>query len=339
MSKRSSRSSAPTTTVEPYITPGKLISFFIAVEPVGQGGFGDVWVVQSTEDDKRYAMKVELPNVPRQNLAFESEILRKLQGSKRFPQLKITGKEDGHCFMVEELLGPNLTTLVEQLPGSVVLTPYLPRLAKEMLLCIEDFHRYGYIHRDIKPQNYVVRLNGEVPICLIDYGIARQYLAANGRHMDARESAAAIGSPVYVSINVHNRQDCSRRDDLISWFYSVMALSQCRLPWLGKHLPLDEVGRMKTEYPLTRLAEGMSVGFQVIARHIEGLGFTDVPDYRFIYEKLDGDAPLVGNPFEWMDIDVDTGEAVSGGNWDPTGFVLKHSPWLNPREKDNCLLL
>jgi hypothetical protein len=58
------------------VHPGKQISFFVAMDPIGQGGFGDVWVVKSTEDDKLYAMKVELPTVRRQNLRFEADVLQ-----------------------------------------------------------------------------------------------------------------------------------------------------------------------------------------------------------------------------------------------------------------------
>jgi serine/threonine protein kinase len=239
--------------------------------------------------------------------------------------------------MVEELLGPNLSVLVEKLPAAIVLPPYLPRLAHEMLLCIEEFHRFGFIHRDIKPQNYVVRLDGDAPLCLIDYGIARQYQGAGGQHVSAREVAGAVGSPVYASLNVHNGQDCSRRDDLIGWFYSVLALSQFRLPWLGLDLPRDEVARQKAEYPLTRLARPMSAGFQAVAAHIEGLAFADPPDYRFMHEQLRRDMPAVGVPFEWMDMEAEG--AAAGGSWDPTGFVMNISPWLQPHGKEGCLLL
>jgi serine/threonine protein kinase len=239
--------------------------------------------------------------------------------------------------MVEELLGPNLSALIEKLPASVVLPPYLPRLADEMSLCIEDFHRFGSIHRDIKPQNFVIRLSWEFPLCLIDYGIARQYQSATGQHIGAREVAGAVGSPVYASLSVHNGQDCSRRDGLISWLYSVLAISQHRLPWLGLDLPREEVARQKTEWPLTRLARELSGGFQAVAAHIEGLGFADTPDYKMMHEQLRRDMPAVGVPFEWMDVDPEGG--TPGGNCDPSGFLLKISPWLRPHEKEKCLLL
>jgi len=117
------------------------------MDQIGEGGCGDVWRVKSTEDDRCYAMKLELPTVHRQNLRFEASVLRKIQHSARFPRLIIDGTEGTQYFLVEELLGPNLSMLVEKLPSGAVLPPYLPRLADEMLSCIEDFHRSGYCGR------------------------------------------------------------------------------------------------------------------------------------------------------------------------------------------------
>jgi hypothetical protein len=65
--------------------------------------------------------------------------------------------------MVEELLGPNITVPVEELPASTILPPYLPRLADEMLLAIQNFYRFEFIHRDIKPQKLVIRLTATLP--------------------------------------------------------------------------------------------------------------------------------------------------------------------------------
>jgi serine/threonine protein kinase len=227
--------------------------------------------------------------------------------------------------------------LVAKLPSGAVLAPYVARLANEMLYCIEDFHRFGYIHRDIKPQNFVLRLSGTVPLCLIDYGISRIYQTQTGQHIPARDNAPAIGSPAYASINTHNRLELSRRDDLISWLYSVLALSHCRLPWLGQQLAPDELCHMKQQNPLMVLCRGLSSGFQAIAQHVENLEFADVPNYQFMHDQLKKDIPEIGEPFEWMD--VECAGFQTGGNWDPTGFVMSQSPWLQGEKGGKCDVL
>jgi serine/threonine protein kinase len=316
---------------------GDHIAYFIVVDQIGEGGCGDVWRVRSTEDDHFYAMKLELPTVHRQNLRFEASVLRKIQASQRFPRLHIDGMHEGQFYLVEELLGANLTMLVDRLPSAAVLPPYLPRLANEMLFCIEDLHRFGYVHRDIKPQNFVVRLNGQVPLCLIDYGISRLYQTQSGQHIEARGNAPAIGSPIYASINTHNRLELSRRDDLISWIYSIVAMSPFRLPWMGQHLSPDELGRMKQQFPLPVLCRRLSPGFQAIANHVQNLEFAEVPNYQFMHDQLKKDTPEIGVPFEWMELEA-TG-ARPGGDWDPTGFVMSQSPWLQAAKSGKCEIM
>jgi serine/threonine protein kinase len=206
-----------------------------------------------------------------------------------------------------------------------------------MLLCIEDFHRFGFVHRDIKPQNFVVRLNGKMPLCLIDYGISRLYQTQAGQHIKGRGNVPAIGSPVYASINTHNRVELSRRDDLISWLYSVLAMSPFRLPWMGQRLSQDELGRMKQQFPLSVLCRRLSPGFQAIAEHIQNLEFADVPNYQFMHEKLKNDTPEIGVAFEWMEVEGTS--AQLGGDWDPTGFVMGHSPWLQEGKSGKCEIM
>ena len=317
--------------------PGKEVSFFTVVEQIGGGGFGDVWKVLSSEDDKFYAMKLETPKAKRQSLRFEAAVLKKLQKSERFPKFLLDGNEDGCYFLVEEMLGPNLTMIHNKLPAQVILQPYIARLADEMLSCIEDFHSCGYIHRDIKPQNFVVRLDGDTPVCLIDYGISRLYKDNRGQHLDARENLAAIGSPHFASPSMHDRAELGRKDDLICWLYSVLALSQFGLPWLGETSPY-EVGRLKHEHSLVSLCEPLGQGFVAVAEHIESLEYADAPDYQFMHEQLESEMAHTAVPFEWMELPPEK-PVEPGGKWDPTGFLVAMSPFLQPPEEGKCLLI
>ena len=317
--------------------PGKEVSFFRAVEQIGGGGFGDVWKVLSSEDDKFYAMKLETPGAKRQSLRFEASVLKKLQRSDRFPKFVIDGYDDDCYFLVEEMLGPNLTMIHNKLPGRVILQPYIARLADEMLSCVEDFHNNGYVHRDIKPQNFVVRLDGETPICLIDYGISRIYRDRQGQHLDARDNMIVMGSRPFASPSVHNRMEVGRKDDLICWMYSVLALSQFSLPWINEP-SVAEIGRLKNENSLTTLCEPLGAGFVAVAEHIESLEFADTPDYQFMHEQLAGEMAHTSVPFEWMALQPDS-PTEPGGKWDPTGFLVAISPFLQTRSGNQCILI
>ncbi|OHT08177.1 CK1 family protein kinase [Tritrichomonas foetus] len=316
--------------------PGTQLAYFELDSRIGEGGFGDVWKVINTEDMTPCAMKIEPVNSKRATLRFEAAILKKMQGSKHIPRYIFEGSDEKYYFLVEELLGPNLSNLTAHLPGKIIILPFLAKLADEMLGCVEDFHRYGYIHRDIKPQNFVVRLDGDCPICLIDYGISKLYVSANGQHLDARDRANAIGSPIYASLGTHNRTELSRRDDLISLMYSVLALSQFSLPWIAEP-NITEIGSLKEKYPLSTLLAQISPQFEQVGEHIESLGFSDTPDYALMHRLLQQGIPQSSPPFEWYDITVDLEEGAPRGSNDPTGFLYSLCPYFKTQEKkQNC---
>ncbi|KAK8887151.1 hypothetical protein M9Y10_038189 [Tritrichomonas musculus] len=329
------------------LKPRMQLGYFELESQIGEGGFGDVWKVISTEDNKAYAMKIEPHNSKRATLKFEAAILKKMsRSSQHFPHFIFEGSEDNNYFLVEELLGPNLSTVASHLPGGIVILPFLARLADEMLSCIEDFHKNGYIHRDIKPQNFVVRLDGDTPICLIDYGISKLYVNSSGKHLDAREFASAIGSPVYASSSTHNRIELSRRDDLISMAYAILALSQFSLPWISEQ-NVNEIGKMKEENKLSDLLGQISPQFRQVGEHIQQLGFADTPDYNLMHHLLRSGIPQSSSPFEWFDCKPEIppepieptpenagAQPIHGSN-DPTGFLYALCPYYKIQPKNN----
>jgi serine/threonine protein kinase len=321
---------------KPGLKPGTRIAYYHVVDCIGEGGFGSVWRVYSKDEGKFFALKLEPKAARSQALAFEARVLKAIQGSQRFPRFILEGEDDsnsGGHYLVEELLGPNLIMILTNLTGTLICPPYLPRLADEMLSCIQDFHRFGYIHRDIKPDNFVIRLNGEIPICLIDYGTAKLY-QAQGNVITAREHTRAPGTPLYSSPNLARHMELSRKDDLISWIYTIVTISGNVLPWARLGNP-DEIAKSKDQNSLMELCAVLSPSFQPIAEHITALEYASVPNYEMMHELLRRDMPSTGQPFEWMEIRVDG--FGPEGRWDPTGFLMSISPFL--QVKKGCLLL
>lgn len=324
---------------------GDSVSFYELISKIGAGGFGDVWMVKSSEDSQYYAMKIEPTETKRRQLEFESTILKKLQKSDRFPKYFLDGVENNFYFLVEELLGPNISTISDNMPNKFFSKEYLPRLADEMLSCIEQFHMRGYIHRDIKPQNFVVRLTGGgnvSPVCLLDYGISKLYVDKEGKHLEARQHVPVSGSFLFASPNNHLKIELSRRDDLFSWLYSILAISEIGLPWSSND-NLETIGELKKNHPLSMIIAQLGDNFVEIAKHIESLGFTDAPNYKMMHELLRKQASGTEVPFEWMTVKIndDKKKPDNEGKYpiDPTGFLVSLSPYLAEIKKDSCLLI
>jgi serine/threonine protein kinase len=93
---------------------------------------------------------------------------------------------------------------------------------------LETIHTKFVIHRDIKPQNFMI-LNEE--IFLIDFGFATFYIDEKGRHLQNVENKNITGTPKYISYNIHEGLTPSRRDDLISLGYMYLFLYYKELPW------------------------------------------------------------------------------------------------------------
>ena len=106
-----------------------------------------------------------------------------------------------------------------------------------MMKCInimKSIHNNFVIHRDIKPQNFMIK-SGEV--FLIDFGLAYFFINDENYHIANKENKQITGSPNYISYNIHNGDSPSRRDDLISLSYIYIYLHKKSLPW--ESIPVD----------------------------------------------------------------------------------------------------
>lgn len=287
----------------PVLGMGDRIGSYTVVRLLGQGGYGDIYAAEKDETKVVCAIKTEQIKSEKQGLQFEILVMEKLQDSSLFPKLHEKGRTDTHLYFVMELLGPSVSNTRRQMMHHHYSLGTTLRLGVFMLRAIREFHQHGFIHRDIKPGNFLLRPSQTNPLVLIDFGLSREFIdPRTGRHYPERSRCGFRGTSKYASIRAHDSKDLSWRDDLISWMYSMIELIEGRLPWLSG-CDFERTRRMKMTTTSRTLFGALPGEFLDMWRHVNSLGFGDRPDYDYIEDLLlramAKNAVTADMPFDW----------------------------------------
>lgn len=261
---------------------------FKLIKKLGSGSFGEVYMVQDTQDIKAfYAAKIE-GKVDHVKLKDEYKIYKKLQlggNIQGIPKIK-TYIETPKCnAIIMELLGNGLDHYLEKAGGVFNLETVLT-LGVNCIDLLKKTHSLGILHRDIKPNNFVLGRTSTDQLYIIDFGLSKQYIV-KGKHIELKEEKQLTGTPRYSSLNVHMGFEPSRRDDLESVGYMLVYFLKGKLPWQGakKQKGVDHsktIGRIKIYTSLEKLCQGLPNCFIEYIKYCRKLEFEDDPDYTYL---------------------------------------------------------
>jgi serine/threonine protein kinase len=150
------------------------------------------------------AIKLEHHTAYPSFLEEEVEITRSFSGRVGFPQLYWDGVKDGFTVMVFELLGPNLEDLFRYCGNRFSLKTTL-MIFDQLLYRFESLHSKHYLHRDVKPENFLMGVGrrGNI-IYMTDLGLAIDHQpnqTVSGS--TSVRNPQLIGTCRYASINGH----------------------------------------------------------------------------------------------------------------------------------------
>ncbi|KAK8893412.1 hypothetical protein M9Y10_021832 [Tritrichomonas musculus] len=259
-------------------------------EKIGMGSFGVVNRGDDIRTGRLVAIKIESKSLKFSQLEIESNVYKKLSGSVNIPRFHyFTHDYSEGSALVIDLEGPSVEDLKEKCGGRLSLKTVL-MLADQMLSSIEFVHKKGLIHRDIKPDNFVIGNHGnENQLFLIDFGLSKSYKLPDGTHIRFNDHRPLTGTARYASISTLSGNEQSRRDDMESlgyiWIYLLKGL-----PWINLTAPTpkikyDKILAVKMMTPTDELCSGLPYEFGEYLNLVKQLQFNQEPEYSR-YRKM-----------------------------------------------------
>ena len=171
---------------------------------IGSGSFGVIYLGNNIITGEEVGIKLEEVRCRHPQLFYESKIYRYLQGGAGISNIYWYGVEGEFNVMVIDLLGPSLEDLLNLCNRRFNLKTVL-MLADQMITRVEYIHAKNFLHRDIKPDNFLIGLNRKMTcVYIIDFGLTKKYRdPKTQQHIPYREGKSLTGTARYTSINTH----------------------------------------------------------------------------------------------------------------------------------------
>jgi serine/threonine protein kinase len=257
---------------------------YVLKQRIGSGSFGDVHIGENIKSHCQVAIKLEDIEARVPQLAHESHVYGCLAGGTGIPRLHWSGSTATHKVIVMDLLGESLEEHLAKLHRFSLKTVIM--LADQMLSCLEYMHSKNFIHRDVKPDNFLMGSgNSTTQVFMIDYGLSRRYRDPNTHaHIPLVEGRPLTGTARYASLAVAQGLEPSRRDDLESLGFVMLYLLRGSLPWMGfqaldAQAQFAQARDMKARLTIEQLCADLPEPFVRYFAIVRALEFAARPNY------------------------------------------------------------
>ena len=232
------------TPIKELTTGSTFAGRYQVIEELGHGGMGRVYKVQDTDIKEKVALKLVRPEITLDKETVE-RFSNELKLARRISHRNVCrmfdlGRAEGTTFITMEFVpGEDLKSFLHRAKQLSLGTAI--SIAKQVCEGLEEAHRLGVVHRDLKPGNIMIDKDGDAKI--MDFGIAR---SLSGRGITG--AGVLIGTPEYMSPEQVEGKDTDQRSDLYSLGVILYEMVTGRLPFAGD-TPLSVAHKHKYEAP------------------------------------------------------------------------------------------
>lgn len=274
---------------------GNMGSHYVIGCKLGSGSFGTIYHCRNENKRKDYAIKMESAEDAdgSSQLAQEAKLLLLLENHVGFCKFAYCDFDFSHFpdknLLVMDLLGPTLEDLFN-LCNRVFTLKTVCLIAEQCVNRIEILHSKNYIHRDVKPENFMIGSGkkDQRTLYLGDFGLCKKYRDPKTlQHIPYRDGRSLSGTARYASLNAQNGVEQSRRDDMEGLFYTLLYLYKSELPWQGIQAPNKQekhkrMLRMKKTMSIAELCMNCPPEFSKYLMYVRKLKFDETPDYEYL---------------------------------------------------------
>ena len=250
------------------------------IQKIKEGSFGTIFKAENVRTHELVAVKSELKNIDKKTLKNEAKIYQYFGRLDGFPQLKWFGTTANNTYLVIDLLGVSLNEMIQYYKAFSLKTVLV--LGIQIIKIIQTLHTTSLLHRDIKPDNFLFGIGTTTnKLHLIDFGISKRF-DFNGIHITQTKIHNLIGTPNFVSLNVHNKIEPSRRDDIESCIYIIVNMLFGKLEWFD-NTDINNIYLLKSKL---HTVQEIPAFIKIMLFYIHNLKFDESPDYNYIINLM-----------------------------------------------------